>query len=496
MQTIKDFFFLQWKRLFVFFGLSVVTIYGFSTATAYKSSLTTSITSSASTIAVASIADKGGTSLTMANLGNRVFFDLEPGTSREEIIYCTGLSGTSWTGCVRGLSFQGSSLTASSTLAKAHNAGSSFVMSNVHYVYEELVDKQATSAYEEYLGGTYVYSSSSPIFFGSNGSGLNCLPSFRDGSTTSTLPRLCFDNTNNYWVAYDDGLNSYRLASSTNITGGRGLKLTGSVLDVATTTSRFSGLRFWNEGGDFNLAVATSSASGGAAMGVDTNGLFLRVDTSAGLAFDSIGRLVSNPNWTNIYLSGYITATSTAGTSTFRNVLLGDPAGNVIMPAWAASSVVSTATSTLTGNLQINGSINATGINYITPRVAVGSFSRNFATADAPVVYTHGLSVKPEMIKIDCFGDLNAGGDYAWSSSGVSNGSASQAVSAGLKEPDAGQVYSFSDSTNIIYVVRASAGGAGEVGTISAINDTSFTITYAESVAQAMTMQCSFVAFR
>lgn len=114
---------------------------GFTVVTNYKTTLSRSISSTASTIYVSSLTTKDGQSLTMANLGTKVFFTLEPGSNKEEIVMATGVGTLSWTGVTRGLSFYGTSTAAVTANQKSHSAGSAIVMSNVHYVYDELVDK-------------------------------------------------------------------------------------------------------------------------------------------------------------------------------------------------------------------------------------------------------------------------------------------------------------------------------------------------------------------
>ena len=114
---------------------------GFTVVTNYKTTLSRSISSTASTIYVSSLTTKDGHVLTMADLGTKVFFTLEPGSNKEEIVMATGVGTLSWTGVTRGLAFYATSTAAVTANQKSHSAGSAIVMSNVHYVYDELVDK-------------------------------------------------------------------------------------------------------------------------------------------------------------------------------------------------------------------------------------------------------------------------------------------------------------------------------------------------------------------
>lgn len=115
-------------------------VLGFSVVSRYRTRLSSSMTSTQSTVPVSSVESFDGTTLTMALLGDKVFLTLEPGTAREEIVKCTALSSTTWSSCTRGLAFTGTAETAVTANQKAHNAGSIVVMSNVHYVYEQLTD--------------------------------------------------------------------------------------------------------------------------------------------------------------------------------------------------------------------------------------------------------------------------------------------------------------------------------------------------------------------
>lgn len=114
-------------------------ILGAVISTGYTSKLTASITSSASTIQVASVKDINGVTLPCLP-SNKCYFNIEPGTSRQEPVVCTGVSGTSFTGCTRGLVATGASETGSTTLQYAHNAGVSIIMTNVAQFYNGFVD--------------------------------------------------------------------------------------------------------------------------------------------------------------------------------------------------------------------------------------------------------------------------------------------------------------------------------------------------------------------
>lgn len=111
----------------------------FAPSTGYRSKLTSSLTSSATTINVSSTNDINGYPLP-CSATNKCYFNIEPGSSRQEPVVCTGVSGNSFTGCTRGLTASESSETGSSTVAYAHNAGSVIIMTNIAQFYGNFVD--------------------------------------------------------------------------------------------------------------------------------------------------------------------------------------------------------------------------------------------------------------------------------------------------------------------------------------------------------------------
>lgn len=120
---------------------------GYSVVTRYRTRLSSSMTSSQTTVPVSSVSTFDDTTLTIDLLGGKIFLSVEPGTSREEIIKCTAVSSTTWSSCTRGLAFSGTSESAVTANQKTHNAGSIVVMSNVHYVYEQLADKDTAETF-------------------------------------------------------------------------------------------------------------------------------------------------------------------------------------------------------------------------------------------------------------------------------------------------------------------------------------------------------------
>lgn len=78
------------------------------------------------TLDVSSVALPDGTSLDMANVGDIIYLTINPGGSNEEFVSCTGLTGTTFSGLTRGLSYQGIP-TAATSRKLSHSAGESVV---------------------------------------------------------------------------------------------------------------------------------------------------------------------------------------------------------------------------------------------------------------------------------------------------------------------------------------------------------------------------------
>src|SRR3990167_6775971 len=128
----------------------------------WKTTLSASITSSQTTIPVSSIqtSDDTKVTITTALIDSFGYMTIEPGSSRVEIIKFTGITsngdGTgTLTGVTRGLAFSGATETELSGNAKAHQAGSTIMMSNVQYYYDKLVDTDQT----ETVAGIKIFSS-------------------------------------------------------------------------------------------------------------------------------------------------------------------------------------------------------------------------------------------------------------------------------------------------------------------------------------------------
>ena len=117
---------------------------GYRPVTNYDARITSFVLAAATSLNVNTTKDKAGNEITLANISPSstayAYFTVEPGiTGNEELIACSGKSTNVWSSCTRGLSYQGGAISSSSTLAKAHNAGSRIIMTNIGQFYSEFV---------------------------------------------------------------------------------------------------------------------------------------------------------------------------------------------------------------------------------------------------------------------------------------------------------------------------------------------------------------------
>lgn len=263
--------FVSTYKFFIGAGLLALSILGgtqfgagYTPVTGYESNLTSRVIASDTSIPVASINDKAGHAIVFANTSPsstaRIYFTLEPGGTREEIIYCTGLSGSSFTPCVRGLDFQGGGLTASSTLAKIHPAGSKIIISNVGQVYGEFVSIDGLQRID----------------------GQKYFAVIPRQTATTTLPTENDQYATKYYV---DNVGAGGLTSA-NASTTRGLEVFGTSpetlgVNIGTATS---GLWFDSTNG-YKLKIYASSTKG------------LYIDSNGRLAIDES----DNFNWTGTH---------------------------------------------------------------------------------------------------------------------------------------------------------------------------------------------------
>lgn len=240
---------------------SVEGEFGANPVTRYQTTLSQSVTSSQNTIPVSSVTTFDGTTLTADILGAEVFLSIEPGSSREEIVRCTGISSTTFTGCNRGLAFSGNDTSEVAANKKAHNAGSVVIMSNVHYVYTPTTQENVFTETQRFASTTAPWQ----LYVGDGTTGQDKRIGVFNGDTN--LPYLGYDETNNKWIFSNDGTSSTDVGGGTgSITAGNeSIDITSGEVRVNTTTP--SGLEL--NGG---LQINASSTKG---IAYDANGLYV-----------------------------------------------------------------------------------------------------------------------------------------------------------------------------------------------------------------------------
>lgn len=288
---------VTWKKWQAILGaiLTAITgVYGaYTPVTSYEARTTSYIDAAASTIPVSTVVDRAGNAIDMANMpSGRAYFNLEPGLpSKEELVYCTGISGSSWTGCVRGLSFQGGGLAASSTLAETHNAGSKVIMTNIGQFFTEFVAATGTNR----IGGQ-VYFAFPPKL-----------------TATTTLPTLNDQLVNKYYV---DSVGAGGFTSA-NASTTQGILVNGTspetiginLLDTLRNSCHFyGGGLFFDPANGCALSLNVSSTQ----FSIGSDGLL--AINSTGLTFSNIASsTVSGFSPVNMNALSAFFATGTAG---------------------------------------------------------------------------------------------------------------------------------------------------------------------------------------
>lgn len=249
---------------------------GASVATGYKSTLDISMTSSQTTVSPSSLALPDGVVLTMDILENEIFLVIEPGGSRQEIVRCTAISNGDFSSCARGLAFSGKSFTSVAANQFVHRAGSAVVMSNVHYVYENFLDKDSN----ETASGTKRFADNELIFGNGTTTGKKKLY-FCDSASTSTCAYIYASPSSTAAGSLDfgfspDGTSEFGLNSSGTVLGPSstlGIEITNGLIGINRNSS--GGLGFNGSG---QLQITPSSTTG---VGTDSNGLYNNLNPSS-----------------------------------------------------------------------------------------------------------------------------------------------------------------------------------------------------------------------
>ena len=270
---------------------------GVSVITNYRSQLRSPMTSSQTTVPVASLLTTDGTTITTALLDGVVYLTAAPGASNQEIIKCTAVTATDFTGCTRGLAFSGTSETSVSDNRKPHSAGTVVVMSNVHYVFNRLLDADRTTAQSIASDITF---STGTIYLGDGTTTKN--KSIRANNGDANLPFLRYNEGLSQWQFSDDGVNTINFATNT----GAGLAASSTAGIGITNSEIFAKLK--NNGGlEFDGTGAIGIKFGiNSGVGTDANGLFVeRGDNFAWTGIHTFdgAAITSTPSANNIVKS-------------------------------------------------------------------------------------------------------------------------------------------------------------------------------------------------
>lgn len=199
--------------------------------TDYETTLTQPLTSTATTIYVASVTTTDGHVLTTADIAPAIYLVLDPNSdTKKEIISCTGISSTTFTGCTRGLAFYGTETSVAAN-KKTHSAGSRVILSDVHYLFVSLNAEQTWSSIQTYS----VY----PVY-----------------SSPTTVPTTTGQFATKYYV---DQVGAGG-ATASNVGDGHTLRANGTVpetFDVNTSTDMVDFIL--DDANKFTLATTTGS---------------------------------------------------------------------------------------------------------------------------------------------------------------------------------------------------------------------------------------------
>lgn len=453
---------------------------GAAVATGYKSTLDSSMTSSQTTISPVSLSLPDGVTLTMALVDNEIFLVVEPGGAREEIIRCTAISSGDFSSCTRGLAFSGSSFTSVTANQKVHRAGSSVVMSNVHYIYENFVDKDSS----ETVSGTKRFADNTFILGDGTGTGSKKIY-FCDTIATSTCGYFAATPSSTLPGFLDfsfsgDGTSSITLNSN------------GTVVAASSTKGAFLTNGY--------LGVVASSTRG---FDFDTNGeLYLKDGSNSGIYFDSNGIAVERYdtyNWEGAHKFGANLNVSSTFQSTQPLTVFSTTASSTL-PKIATDFISATTTganvtTTVVNNLQINGDIGATGQNYAKSLIKVGQGSQAANTTGNQVV-THNLNFTPSLIKIYANAhNMGTGADI-----GISSGSATTASDESCTYlshvSTSGSGTSASGQTSSIICLYDSPGNAYARATLDAVTATTFTLNWVTNGANGSSRYYQWEVYR
>lgn len=231
------------------------------------------ITGSATSITLQSFTlPQTGQKIADADLADVFYITLEPGNrSRQEIASCTTVTQNSGgtatlSGCSRGLSPL-SDYTASTTLQFSHAGGSQVIFSDPPQVFNTYIGKYASST----VTGLITYATSTTGMFSAGdgvywrmGDGSENITNkcFYINNGDATPPKMCYNDSTNKWLIYNNGVNSYDITSGgSGLTADVPIYLSSSVIKIATGTDNFSFTLDTSNGNPPQLRIATTTNS-------------------------------------------------------------------------------------------------------------------------------------------------------------------------------------------------------------------------------------------
>jgi hypothetical protein len=276
----------------------------FAPSTGFTTKLLSSITSTVTTIYVSSVKDINGVTLPCSTT-NKCYFNIEPGTSRQEPIVCTTAGTNYFSGCTRGLAASGSSEAAVTAYQLPHNAGSTIIMTNIAQFYGNFVDVTTT----QNIGG---------------------LKTFTATTTFSGLP----NTTSTYTPTADGDLATKKFVSDSIAAGG--VPATTGTAGLSKISTKAQAAAGTTGDGTYSYALPSSMATSTSQVATTS----IPVTNTSGKLDTSFIDQTANYSWTGTNSF----ATSTMATSTITSNTVASSTmtlGQILTWPTASTSVVS-----------------------------------------------------------------------------------------------------------------------------------------------------------
>lgn len=504
---------------------------GYSPVTGFQTLTTSRVSAADTVIPVASVTDKAGNTIVPSNISSsstiRMYFNFEAGSVREEPFYCTGISGLSLTGCVRGISFQGSDLTPSSTIAQIHNAGASVIMTNLGVMYgNELVgtsgnqtvfDTKTFNSLPKTTSTTAIptsndqltpwYAAQSLVAGGlsslnvSSTRGLIAYTGLTNCSTSGTCVAVNASSTGAINFYPSTGTLYVGASSTANDVSGGYLKYTNNVLNQLywDAPSFLSGVHTWGGNNTFSSGVFVNTISRGIGTGLAANDVALNQAVSNNEATGTTGIAVTAGQ--ALYMSSTSTlfqTNSSVASSTYQfvgiaansavsgaTVFYTKPGGincsqTALSPGikyYLSGSTGGIAITPGTFNATIGQATSATCIEVSNPKfIKTGSFFMTGTTgASSTQIGFYPVHIE---LRAYCAGGMSLGDE---SNTSIYSGNNASVVVAG------------GDASNAVHCFPGSL--ANFAGTISSRDSTSFTTTLNSGPGASSVVNFEYVAY-